>query len=563
VEGTTVKIDNRTLYEALPDLWLRRMSGEIALEKQCEIMRAVGRYPRVAVASANSCGKTFIAARIAVWFLCMYARSIVIITAPTDRQVLEVLWREMRAFKAKAEARGNPIGGKMLLTGKWEFAQDHFAIAFSTNDNDPAKFQGFHAPHILVIADEAAGISEQIFEGITAVLKGAHTRLLAIGNPTTLEGWFYEAFRSPGWWSTHISAFDTPNVREGRIVVPGLITAQDIEQARTDYGEGSPMWQARIEGRFPAQLEDTMIALDWIEKAAQLQPPEQGEVVVGADIARFGKDSTVFVARHGMNLFAAEEYNQIDTMQASGLLARFCKKVRADRVQVDVVGLGAAVVDRLREVVGKLDLDVELVEMGAGEKAHDDKNYTNASAEWYAVLALLLYEGRAGGTIFGNKRLISDLSSRKRRMRSDGRWELEPKQEIHKRGGRSPDWGDAVAMCFAPPPRNVVAEWIEFELKRQAVHNPTEATPARHVLNRQTQAIELMPRAKAAPVTRDQPETSGRKTLIGIYQETSNRFSFASFSRAKDPCKACGNPVGGTRIEDGVDVWHPDCSKRW
>jgi hypothetical protein len=67
-------------------------------------------------------------------------------------------------------------------------------------------------PHVLVIADEAAGISEKIFEGITAVLKGAHSRLLAIGNPTVLEGWFYEAFKSEGWHSIHISAFDHPTL---------------------------------------------------------------------------------------------------------------------------------------------------------------------------------------------------------------------------------------------------------------------------------------------------------------------------------------------------------------
>ena len=114
--------------------------------------------------------------------------------------------------------------------------------------SDPAKFQGFHAPHVLVIADEAAGISEKIFEGITAVLKGAHSRLLAIGNPTVLEGWFYEAFKSEGWHSIHISAFDTPNITRGRIVVPGLVTGSDIEQARIDYGEGSSLFQARVLG---------------------------------------------------------------------------------------------------------------------------------------------------------------------------------------------------------------------------------------------------------------------------------------------------------------------------
>jgi hypothetical protein len=318
---------NRKMYEALPDLWVKHTSGERAWEKQREIMRAVAINPRVAVASANGMGKTFLAARLAAWFLCTYRPSIVVTTAPTDRQVSEVLWREIRAFAAKAKARGNAIGGKLLLTNKWEFGPDHFAIGFSTTDNDPSKFQGFHAPHILVIADEAAGISESIFEGITAVLKGGHTRLLAIGNPTSPEGWFHDAFRSEGWWTSRISAFESPNVKEGKLVLPGLATLQDIEQARIDYGEGSPVFQARIEGRFPTQSEDAMISLDSLEQAGEREPPKQGEVVVGADIARYGKDSTVFVARHGMNLFDSEEFNQIGTMEVAGHLAAFCRKV--------------------------------------------------------------------------------------------------------------------------------------------------------------------------------------------------------------------------------------------
>jgi phage terminase large subunit len=194
-----MEVWDRTFYQALPDIWLEHTSGELPWDKQRAIMQALVRHPRVAVASANSCGKTFIAARIAAWWLALYRPSIVITTAPTDRQVAEVLWRELRVFIAKAKARGKALGGKLLLTCKWELADDHFAIGFSTKDNDPDRFQGFHSPHILVIADEAAGISEKIYEGITAVLKGAHARLLAIGNPTALEGWFYEAFRSEGW----------------------------------------------------------------------------------------------------------------------------------------------------------------------------------------------------------------------------------------------------------------------------------------------------------------------------------------------------------------------------
>ncbi len=552
----------RDLYQSLPDLWLQHISGELPWDKQREIMQAVVRHPRVAVASANGCGKTFIAARTGVWWLRTYRPSILITTAPTDRQVNEILWREMRVFAAKARAHGHPLGGKLLLTSKWDFGENHFAIGFSTKDNDAERFQGFHFPHILVIADEAAGISEKIFEGITATLKGAHTRLLAIGNPTALDGWFYQAFKSPGWWSTHISAFDSPNVQQKRIVVPGLVTQADIVQAREDYGEDSPVWQSRILGQFPDRLDNTIIALRLVEEAGLREPKLEGDVVIGADIARGGSDSTVFVARRGMNAFAAEEYHKIDTMESAGRLAKFSRKVGATRVQVDVVGLGAGVVDRLRELMPELDV----VEMGAGQSAHDDEHYANAGAEWYAATAEVLRDGRAGGPVFKNRRVIGDLTSRKWRMRSDGRFELEPKHEILKRGGRSPDWGDAIAMCFAPPPRDRVAEFInvQIRLNSKTQQHSAEAASPKYVLNRQTHAIEFKPAVKKQPVISDKPQTTRRKTLIEVYNENRNRLSFDQLGKANDPCKICGKPVGITRVEDGVDAWHQDCvNKRW
>jgi len=83
-------------------------------------------------------------------------------------------------------------------------------------------------------------------------------------------------------------------------------------------------------------------------------------------------------------------------------------------------------------------------------------------------------------------------------MRSDGRFELEPKHEVRKRGGRSPDWGDAIAMCFAPPPRDLVAEFINSQLNMFAQQRCDEPPATKFVLNWQTHAIELRPEAKAS-----------------------------------------------------------------
>ena len=104
--------------------------------------------------------------------------------------------------------------------------------------------------------------------------------------------------------------------------------------------------------------------------------------------------------------------------------------------------------DRVRELMP----DLEVVEMGAGSSVWDEANYANLGVEWYSVLAELLRTQPGGRQGISDKRAISELTSRKREIRSDGRWQLEAKEKVKKRGGRSPDWGDAIAMYDAPRP---------------------------------------------------------------------------------------------------------------
>jgi phage terminase large subunit len=430
----------------MPETWIEDRTGESPWHKQSEILRALATNRRVAVASANGCGKSWLAARAAVWFLNTYRPSIVVTTAPTDRQVRRILWREIHRVAAAAEAMGKGLGGK-LLNKAWEMAADHFAFGFATRDYDADSFQGLHAEHILVIVDEAAGISEPIWEGIMSVLRGEHAKLLAIGNPTNLDGTFYRAFSAKGWWTSHISAFETPNLQGNGIVVPGLVTARDIEDAREDWGEGSFLWQARILGQFPDKVEDTLISLSWVEAAGHEEPLREGPVEVAADIARYGGDSTVFVARQGGCAFHGVEYSQQSTMETAGKLVKYCRDNKADVLKIDAVGLGAGVVDRCKEVLK----DVSIIEMNAGGKPIDSSNYADAGTEWWHQLAKSLQQGALGGPVFQEKRVLRELSARRYKYMSDGRMKLQSKEEMRGKGLKSPDWGDAIAMAFAAP----------------------------------------------------------------------------------------------------------------
>lgn len=441
----------RLLYAALPHRWVKDATRELVYDKQIEVMRAVARYPRIAVASANSCGKSFLASRLVPWWLSIYSDSIVVTTAPTTRQVENILWREIRNAYALALKNGVKLSKEPPLISKWEITEKHFAIGFAPKDYDSTTFQGLHSPHMLVIIDEAAGVSEEVYNGVLSVLRGSPGHLLAIGNPTTTSGWFYDAFRYPdrGWHTIHISAFDSPNVKAGKLVIPGIITRQDIEQAKIDYAGAPMLYKSLILGKFPDKAEDALIALEWIEAARERDAgmfPDPGYVQVGADIARFGSDTTVFTARRGGYGFLMEEHHKRNTMEVTGLLKLFATKVGAKVVAIDSIGLGAGVVDRCREVMPNL----HVVEMQASERAEEPTTYSNAGTEWWSMLAGDLQMGRCGGPIFKDPRLTADLVGRRYKVRSDGVIQLESKGDAKKRmGRRSPDYGDSCALAYA------------------------------------------------------------------------------------------------------------------
>ena len=454
---------------------------------------------RTAVASCNAAGKSFLSSRTAVWFLKTFKPSVVVTTAPTDRQVRRILWKEIHATYSRAKTLGNDLGGT-LLTKEWKFDEEHFAMGFATRDYDATAFQGIHAPHVLVIADEAAGLTETIWEGIFSILRGAHTRLLAVGNPTVIEGTFYEAFSDPRWSTFNISAFDTPNFQGQGIVIPGLITPQDVEDAVNDWGEDSPLYKARVLGQFPDRAFDTLIPMHLVQQAGQGEwtpNPDIGDssmigyipvtlemgdtdtdqaVEIGADFARYGGDSNVFIARRGRLAFAYEEWVAQDlgitgTMAATGRLVDFIRKTNAWKVKCDAVGLGGGVPDRLREmqVEGKLDSRIQIIDMNAGAAAEDKKKYADAATEWYSKLGDKLRQDMAFGPVFQRKEVVGQLSQRKYKMLSDGRMKLESKDEMKKRGLKSPDWGDALVLAYAEKGGQTTDDITAKLLSRMAV----------------------------------------------------------------------------------------------
>lgn len=436
----TLVTEEETVRKLLKEpLWfIEDVLGSKLWSKQREIVEAVANNKRTTVRSCHGAGKTFVAASTGLWFLMAHPDSIVITTAPTFRQVEDVLWREIRHTWSGCEWAG--VFDSTLLNTRLEISEKWYATGISTDE--PEKLQGIHAPHVLVIVDEAAGVDEGIYEAIEGIISSEGAKILLIGNPTNLSGTFYNSFRDAAYYKVHISALDVPNVQDSKNSIPGLISRQWIEEMRQQWGEDNPVYQARVMGEFPEQGTDTLIPLPRIEAATRRSiKPAKGDMVhIGADVARYGSDKTVFVARQGNRVIDIEKHVGKDTMETVGLLYEFMRKYGFPKTWIDEIGVGAGVLDRLRE---KPRASVEGVNVGA--TARNTDQFRNKRAELYWQLR----EKFMGDEIAipADPELTSQLARLKYKFSSAG-IQIESKDEMRKRGLASPDVADALVLSY-------------------------------------------------------------------------------------------------------------------
>ncbi|NQW24089.1 MAG: hypothetical protein HQ475_11645 [SAR202 cluster bacterium] len=420
-------------------------------KKQEEVLSSLIEHRRVAVKSGNGLGKGFCAAVALLWFLHTHQdAAIALSTAPTFRQVRHVLWRQIhRLYRPNAEL----LGGKMLDT-RWELADERYAMGLSAENAD--QFQGFHSPNMFIVVDEAEGVSDEIYEAIEAVMTSADPLLLLIGNPTTVTGAFRRAFYEERhlYHNITISALDSPNVLAEKTVFPGLTSAKWVEERRETWGEDNPIFRARVLGEFPDQAEDTLISLSDVEEAArrwasdQVEDPDgpdrsENQVVLAVDVARFGSDRSVILRRVGSRVLEIRTFRDMDTMQLAGWVAAAIRETCPERVCVDEIGVGAGVVDRLKEQ------GFPISGINVARRAKQDSLFANVRAEGYWRLRELFASGQIA--IPNDHQLMGELTALRYSYDSQGRVLMESKESMRQRGLPSPDKADALMLAFLEP----------------------------------------------------------------------------------------------------------------
>lgn len=485
-------------FQENPFLFIERILGVESLEDyQRRVIQAVWDNDRVAVSACHDVGKTFLAARLAMTFLNVFPNSKVITTAPTYNQVERILWSELRAAHAKAKF---PLGGRLNMTD-WTFSPEWFALGFSPKNESTggegqgsqSSFQGFHAPYIFVIFDEATGIQHNVWTMAEGLLTSANVKFLAIGNPTSTASEFYQCFRSRSWTKVYLSCFDSPNLiangvtdlaklekeiskykslkdEEARALLnsykvtkPYLLTTKWVVENAAKWGIDHPLTVSKILGKFPKAGDKTLIPLDYVEQAQQrvYYPTATDRKIIGVDVARFGTDSTILTSLHGKKQLGKEEFHLHNTIQVVGEVINMNREMGGvDIIVVDETGLGGGVVDLLKDEVGKSlpkNCEIRGVQFGAGiecDGREDCKHVDCEKAKYYNLKARMFgllrddIKSEDGLALINDSIYLEEMPTIRFEYNKKGQMVIESKDEYKKRTGRkSPDSTDSLALA--------------------------------------------------------------------------------------------------------------------
>lgn len=458
---------------------------------------------------------TWAVSRLVLWHTNVHpvGTALAVTIAPLWRQVLRQVWPELRKAHRKSGLPGR-VDQAQLKLEQANGLEWTAAYGLPANPYSESAVQGIHAPHLLLVVDEAGGIGHVIGRNLNALLTGG-AHMVAIGNPPTDDegSWFEqlcEGNDSEDVEVIRIDADSTPNFSDERAprcrtcppVVPAhslakhLVDRRWVDRMTRAYGDDSPFIQAKVHARFPRGGARRILPHSWLDAAKRSDEPEllpgwrrlstiEGEtsdylvqdgawVRLGVDVAADGGDELA-VARSVGNLVdlvhtSAGQVNE-NSVDVAGVVLqhiRQAERVRTAlgtaakvRVKVDVIGLGWGVVSTLEAWRAEGIHDAEIVPTDVREgtyKVPDPgaifRPRRKRDEMWVAVRSLLQPQGPGLPGVLRLRvedRTVAQLSGPMYGTSSAGETIIESKESLRRRGLASPDRAEACLLTLYEP----------------------------------------------------------------------------------------------------------------
>jgi hypothetical protein len=439
-------------YADDPVLFVQEVLGADPDPWQADVMRAyAARERQISLRSGHGPGKTTVLAWVIDHQLLFRFPQKTVATAPTEAQLFDALFAEVKAWITKLPPRVQELLEVKSDRIELRAAKDEsFFTVRTARAEKPEALAGVHSSGwVLLIGDEASGIAEVIFEAASGSMSGHNATTILAGNPVRTTGLFYDTHHKlrDKWRTFHISCLDSPRVSK-----------QFVEDMRDRYGENSNAFRVRVLGEFPRAGDNTIIPIELIEQAmgSDVLPIAGAPSVWGLDVAYTGDDRTALVKRRGNAMLERPKWKRgLDPRQVAGWVKQEWDATvlseRPSEIMVDVIGFGAGVVARLQE----LQLPAVGINV-ANVPALTQGQYPNLRTElwfearaWFTSRAVVIPQKlRNDDPVMED--FIEELAAQTYEpVTSGGKTAATAKKAMKKILGRSPDLADAFLLTFA------------------------------------------------------------------------------------------------------------------
>lgn len=433
--------------------------------KQVEFAKAFQKNRRITFKGGVGFGKTHIMAIVVWWSLFCHNNVQVTIFGPSESQIKGSIWKEIGILYGRM---AEEYKDRYEFSATKLYRKDTPSAAFAefrlANKDNIETARGIHMHNNFVLVDEATGVPDEIFQVLGNIFPDPNPKLCLISNPSRTSGFFFDTWEneniSPLWTKVHGKMADNPD-----------LTEEAHREMEVMYGgKGSRDYRIHVEGEFPLEDVDGVISRASVMEAIEnpnVFTPEDSPVVWGYDPAGGGKDKATLVARKDNNVIFIKHFAGFDAVQqANAIHAEFYnpQNERPVEICVDANGVGYGPWNMLHNM-GSLPIKKC---MSQHSPTRDPDLYYNARAQMWWEMGKWFKEG--GVCIPNHADLIFELCLPLYHYTAKNKLLIESKDDIKKRGKRSPDFADALALTFMSNKTTVAGRFawskpIEYDVR--------------------------------------------------------------------------------------------------
>lgn len=446
--------DKIRLWREKPHVFVREVFGVVPDAWQDEVLAMFPTSPRIAMKACKGPGKTAVLAMLCWNFLLTRPRPKVAAVSISAENLADGLWTEMAKWQAKSPLLRDAFTWTKTRIFCNEAPEEWWMSARTWPKKADANAQadtlaGLHADYLLFVIDEAGGVPDAVMAAAEAGLANSmgdnEAHIVIAGNPTHLEGPLYRACTSERslWRVVEITSDPDDPMRTPRVSIDWA--RQQIQK----YGRDNPWVLVNVFGKFPPSSLNALIGPDEVREAmTRYHRPEQYHTaakILGVDVAREGDDKSVIFPRQGIMAFEPVVMRNADSLQGAGAVSRKWQDWGADACFVDNTGgFGAGWIDQLR-VLKRDPIGVHFAAKAGSVQ------FVNKRAEmlWDACQWV-----KEGGGLPDIPELLEEMTAHTYFFKGDA-IQIEEKDQVKSKIGRSPDYFDGLGLTFAYPVTSV------------------------------------------------------------------------------------------------------------